>query len=386
MDGLFHAGDSDPDAEVSTPSFEKDLILVVDDQESVCQLIARYLARKGYDAITAPGGVEALERVREASPVAIVTDIRMPDMDGMELLANVMATDPDMIVIIATGAPTMDLSIEAMRAGATDFIPKPVDLGRLHESLRRGIHRRKARLASQRQQVVLERRVTRRTAALTKALEELQRVNRQLKEAYEGSIELLRRTSALRDNDTGAHIDRIRLFSGEVAAAMGLPDDEIRLLQAASPMHDIGKIGIPDTILQKPGPLTAEEFAIMKLHTVIGGRILGGYDAPLLCASERIAMTHHECWDGSGYPHGLVGTDIPLFGRIVAAVDMWDALTHVRCYKPAFSTEKSLELMRAGRGTRFEPAVLDAFLTSLPRIVQIEREVRERHSAGATAN
>ncbi len=365
---------------------ECDHILVVDDQDAVCQLLSRYLSRKGFDVIQARSGVEALDKVREFSPTAIVTDIRMPDMDGMELLGRVMSTDPDMIVIMTTGAPSVDLTIDALRSGASDFLPKPVDLTRLFESLSRGIDRRKARLASQRHQVTLEKRVRRRTAALSQALEELRRVNVQLKLAYEGSIELLRRTSALRDNDTGAHIDRIRLFAVEVAGTIGLQEEEIEMLRAASPMHDIGKIGIPDQILQKPSSLTPEEFETMKQHTIIGGRILGGYDAPILQASEQIALTHHECWDGSGYPNGLSGNDIPLFGRIVAAVDVWDALTHERCYKPAFTYEKSLELMKQGRGTRFDPDILDAFVEALPRIREIEEQVRLLHADGSVAS
>ncbi len=363
---------------------DRDTVLVVDDQEAVCQLLSRYLSRKDFEIVEARSGLEALDRVREVGPTAIVTDIRMPDMDGMELLARIMSTDPDMIVIMTTCAPSVDLTIEALRAGASDFLPKPVDLTRLYESLRRGIQRRKVRLATQRHQITLEKRVRRRTAALSQALDELRRVNTQLKSAYEGSIELLRRTSAVRDDDTGAHLDRIRLFSGEVAACLGLSDDDVEMIRAASPMHDIGKIAIPDQILQKTGSLTLEEFETMKKHTLIGGRILGGYGVPIFVASEQIALTHHECWNGNGYPRGLAGNDIPVFGRIVAVVDVWDALTHKRCYKPAYSTEKSLELMEQGRGSQFDPDVLDAFMEALPRILEIEAELREMRTKAAS--
>ncbi len=360
---------------MSKSDSNQNLVLVVDDQESVCQTIGRYLTRKGFLIETAGSGREALDKVMRHPPVAIVSDIRMPDMDGMELLNRVMACDPDMVVILATGVPSMEVTIEALRAGATDFLPKPVDMKQLYSSLSRGVERRKARLASQQREIQLESKVRKRTRELSDTLEKLQSVNEQLSEAYDGSIELLRRTSALRDNDTGDHIDRIRLFSGEVAQKLGLSADDIRLIKGASPMHDIGKIGIPDQILQKPGKLTPEEFDIMKTHTLIGGQILGGYKVPLLQASEQIALTHHERWNGKGYPYGLAGGEIPLFGRIVAVVDVWDALTHERCYKRAFTIEEALKIIREERGQHFDPDVLDAFLESLPRIQEIEHEV-----------
>jgi len=320
-----------PDIELAAAPDDGDGIRVVDDQKSVSELIVRYLTRHGYRVSTASGGTEALRLVGERPPAAVFTDIQMPDMDGMTLLARLIRLDPDMIVVMTTGAPNMQLTIEALRAGASDFLPKPVRLPQLLKSLQEGIARRQARLASYQRQIWLEERVRDRTEELTAALDALRKLNQQLTEAYDGSIEMLRRTSAMRDNDTGAHIDRIRLFSEIIARRVELPEDQIRILRAASPMQDIGKIGIPDSILQKRGKLTPEEYELMKEHTLIGAEILSGYEVPVLEASARIALTHHERWDGSGYPRGLSGTEIPLFGLIVATVDVWDALTHERC-------------------------------------------------------
>lgn len=356
-------------------SHGEDLILTVDDEPSISRLVSRFLERKGYQTRAASSGQEAIDLITELAPVAIVSDIRMPGLDGLALLSHVMQCDPDMVVILTTGAPSMAITIEAMRAGASDFLPKPIDLNRLGEALERGITRRRARLASQRRQLELELQVRTRTRELHDTLDRLQNTNLQLQEAYEESIELLRRTSAIRDNDTGNHIERIREFSGIVGRELGLSQADLHILQSAAPMHDIGKIGIPDQILRKPGKLTPEEFDIMKTHTTIGAQILGGRETPLLKASEIIALTHHERWDGKGYPYGLAGEEIPLFGRIVAVVDVFDALTHERCYKPAIETSVALQILREARGTQFDPDALDAFLSVSPLIIEVNERM-----------
>lgn len=356
-------------------SWYNELVYVVDDEEAVCKMLARFLERSGYKVKMLLSGVDAIHQMREDHPIAIISDIRMPDMDGLDLLAQAISFDPDMVVILMTGAPSMQITIEALRAGATDFLPKPLDMKFLRGSLIKGVERRRSRMLSQRRQKSLEIEVGKRTKELTDAFMEIQHTYTQVRAAYEGSIELLRRASSLRDNDTGEHIDRIRLYSAALAKEMGLPSEQVTLLEYASPMHDIGKIGIPDDVLHCPGPLSREQYELMKQHTTIGHNLLRGYDEPLLKASAEIALTHHERWDGSGYPYGLSGENVPLFGRIVAVVDVWDALTQPRCYKPAFSLEKSTQIMEDQRH-KFDPRILDRFFQIIPQLQEISRSVK----------
>lgn len=352
-----------------------DRIVVVDDEPAIREMLQRYLGRHGYEVRTAATASDALSLVETFNPVALISDILMPGTDGFELLGHVIDADPDIVVILTTGEPDVPTAVEALRAGASDFLPKPIEVAALLEALERGIARRLARVASRARQFELENQVRLRTAELTRALNNLRAAHKQLQESYEESIELLRVTSSLRDLDTGNHIDRIRLFSRKVGERLGLEEEDLHLLEMASPLHDIGKIGIPDSILQKRGPLTVDEFEIMKTHTTIGAQIMSGREAPLFRTCRDIALTHHERWDGLGYPRGLRRTDIPLFGRIVSVVDVFDALVHERCYKEAYNLDQAIEYLSAGRESKFDPEVLDAFLDGLPEILEIMREI-----------
>lgn len=203
------------------------------------------------------------------------------------------------------------------------------------------------------------------------ALENAQ-LNENLKNAYLDTIFRLAMAAEYRDNETGFHVKRMSHYSAVIAEKMGLPDPYVEKILYAAPMHDIGKIGIPDRILKKEGPLTSEEFDIMKLHTTYGARILGGSSSGILQLSEEIALCHHEKWNGKGYPNGIKGEDIPLSGRIVAVADVFDALTSKRCYKNAYSVEKTLRMLEEERGNYFDPKVLDAFLRGMDDIKQIK--------------
>jgi hypothetical protein len=196
----------------------------------------------------------------------------------------------------------------------------------------------------------------------------------QMKKAHLDTITRLAVAAEYKDVDTASHIERMSRYSALLAKAMGMDDDYVQTMRLASPMHDVGKIGIPDAILLKPGKLTDVEFEHMKKHTEIGARILAGSDVPLLQMSERIALTHHEKWDGSGYPRALGTEDIPIEGRIVALADVFDALTSRRCYKPAFTVEKALEIIREGQGKHFDPHCVDAFMSALGDVLEIKKE------------
>lgn len=194
------------------------------------------------------------------------------------------------------------------------------------------------------------------------------------KKAHLDTITRLAVAAEYKDVDTAAHIERMSRYSALLARAVGMDDDYVDMMRLASPMHDVGKIGIPDAILLKPGKLTDAEFDHMKKHTEIGARILAGSDVPLLKMSEQIALCHHEKWDGTGYPRGLRGEEIPVEGRIVALADVFDALTSRRCYKPAFTVEKALEIIREGQGKHFDPQCVDAFLSALGEVLEIKKE------------
>jgi putative two-component system response regulator len=201
------------------------------------------------------------------------------------------------------------------------------------------------------------------------------RLTDELEQAYQETVYRLAKAAEFHDSDTGQHIRRVSYYARELALALGLDETEASLLWLASPMHDVGKVAVPDAILKKEGPLTPDERRVMKRHTELGGAILEGSEVPLLRLSREIALTHHERWDGRGYPSGLGGDEIPISGRIIAVVDVFDALTSTRCYKPPISVAAACEYLREQSGAHFDPTVVEAFLGILPRII----EIRERY-------
>lgn len=354
-------------------SEQLETILLVDDDEDILEVLERFLRRHRFQTVRALNGREAIEKMTEHRPSAVISDIHMPEVNGLELLKSLVRQDPNILVIITTGYPDVDNTISALRGGAADFLPKPFNLNELLKSLQTGLERRREREKETSYREGLEKAVEERTRQIALLLHDVAKdIGEPGSTGFE-SVEVLRRTSVLRDIETGSHLARVRLATGEVARELGLPESEVELIREASPMHDLGKIGIPDRILLKRGPLTPDEAVIMRRHTLIGAEILEGADSPVLRMSRVIALTHHERWDGAGYPNGLKGEDIPLAGRIVAVVDVFDALTHERCYKRASSVHETLEIMREQRGTRFDPRVFDAFLAALPRILDHEK-------------
>jgi response regulator RpfG family c-di-GMP phosphodiesterase len=229
---------------------------------------------------------------------------------------------------------------------------------------------------------VLEDTVDKRTKALRESLEKLEEAHSEISHAYEEIVYRLSVAAEYKDEDTAAHIHRISYYSEALARKLGLPEEEVKLIKLASPMHDIGKIGIPDSILLKPGQLTPDEFEIMKQHTIMGARILAGSSSPLLSMAEEIAISHHEKYDGSGYPYGVMGENIPLVGRIVAIADVFDALLTPRVYKPAFDLDNTLTIMKEGKGKHFDPNLVDAFFDILDEILTIKEDYSNDPSGG----
>lgn len=349
-------------------------ILVVDDQRANTELVRNLLVQEGYQRVHCendPTRVPAL--FRDPGFDLILLDLSMPGMDGFEVMAALAAGQPEtyLPILVLTAQPDSATRIRALSSGARDFLAKPFDAVELCTRVRNMLEVRLLHNRARRQNTLLEAMVRQRT-----------------RELDDTRLEILRRlgrAAVFRDNETGAHITRMNHFTAHLAKALGLPAEDCELIFEASKMHDIGKIGIPDSILLKPGKLDAEEWAIMKTHTTIGADILSGHHSPLMNAARIIALSHHEKWNGQGYPEGTAGGNIPLFGRITALCDVFDALTMARPYKPAWTVDAAVALIRAERGEHFDPRLVDIFLAELPEILRIKQEFADPDDTQARA-
>lgn len=358
-------------------------ILVVDDEERSREVLQDILFSQGYEVSQAADGMEALKKLKGEGFDVIFLDIRMPRMDGLAATRRIKS-DPELRhipLVIVTGLDDDDLRVEALRLGADDFLVKPPRLAELTARVRSLVKVKAYHDHLVHYQKELEAEVEKRTQQLREALKRLAQSHRKLKESSLDTIYTLSRASEYRDEETAAHIQRLSLCAAAVARQLGMEKDRVETILYASPMHDIGKIGIPDRILLKPGKLNSEEWAIMKQHTTFGGQILSGGSNDFIKVARTIALTHHEKWDGSGYPEGLKGEGIPVEGRITAVVDVFDALTSKRPYKKAYPIERSLQIIRKSAGTRFDPVIVNAFLKIEDEVVAIkERYQNERPS------
>ena len=326
-------------------------ILVVDDDPSLAMLVQRMLELAGYtnvDATSDPTTV--VGKVHERPPVLIVTDLHMPAIDGFELmkiLGSTTTESPTFSFLVLTADPQEETKRRALLAGARDLLTKPFDQTELVLRVRNLL-----------QVQHLQNRLRTNNASLE---EQVAKRSEDLEQAQLETLDRLALAAEYRDDATQLHAWRIGRVSALLASAIGLPDEEVELLRWASLLHDIGKLAIPDEILLKPGRLTSSEFEQVKTHTTIGAEILSGSRSPLLQLAETIALTHHERWDGGGYPEGRSHDEIPLPGRIVAIADTFDALTHERPYKPAWPTEVALDHIRQESGRQFDPDAAETF-------------------------
>jgi len=347
-------------------------ILAVDDLALNLELLDIMLTQLGVCLLKAANGQEALAILEQEPQVdAILLDLEMPVMNGFETL-EILKQDlnfRDIPVIVITA--DADEVVKTLALGANDFLAKPYNPDELRLRVMNHVHSKKLNDLTKDMNHILEQEVVKKTAALRTAL----KLSKQAE--YEISLRL-GVAAEFRDLETGMHTRRISEFSCKLAGLAGMTVDEAEVLRYASPLHDVGKIGIPDRILLKPGKLDDAEFEIMKKHTEIGGKILSDAERfPLLDAGRIIALQHHEKWDGSGYPHGLAGTDIHSFARIVSIVDVFDALTSERPYKKAFSLEKTISIMTEGRGIFFDPQLLALFFEHIDLFVTIKDEMRD---------
>jgi putative two-component system response regulator len=352
---------------------------VVDDDELARRLHAEFVRGFGYDVEVAADGIEAIAKLALGVDL-VLTDAHMPNVDGFDVALRIRETHApqDLPIVMVTSLEAREDRLRAYRAGINDFINKPVD----HVELRLRLHwllelkaARDQLLASQ---ATLEATVERRTSALRSALEDVTAAQRRIHEGHLDTIYRLTLAAEYKDHDTAGHIERIGRYSEVVARAMHLAPGVIDTVRHAAPMHDVGKLGIPDHILLKPGPLTDEERAVMNTHTTIGGQILAGSSSTVIQMGQRVALAHHEKWDGSGYPNGLSGEEIPIEARICAVVDFFDALTVDRPYRGAVPNEEVRAMMRKEAGTRFDADVLDVFFSVQDEIEAIQADASGR--------
>ncbi len=359
-------------------------IMVVDDEILNRKLIEAMLKPQGYEVILAVDGEDCLAKVEQTPPDLILMDIMMPNLNGFEVVTRLKAKDNLALIPIVMVTALQDVGdrVKALEVGADDFLTKPVDRMELRARVR-SLLKVKAyndHMVNYRQE--LEREVAKQTLELKNASLKIAEAHSKLRDASLETIFRLARAAEYKDEDTGNHIISMSRISAFLAERLGLNSTTVERILYASPMHDIGKIGIPDRILTKNGPLTNEEWNIMRQHTTFGGQILEGSGIGFLRLGEVIALTHHEKWDGSGYPLGLSGTSIPLAGRIVAVADVFDALMSKRPYKPPLTIDQTIDIIRAGRGTHFDPAVVDVFMNSLKEIIKLWQTAQaEQHAS-----
>jgi putative two-component system response regulator len=325
-------------------------ILVVDDERPNVLLLERTLERAGYRNVrstTDPESVIGL--VVEFRPDLLLLDLKMPRLDGfaiLEILTSPASPDPHLPVLVLTADATKDAKRRALAAGARDFLTKPLDIDEVLLRMTNMLDIRTLTRELSDQNAALEDRVVERT--------------RELADSYLEMFERLALAAEYRDDDTGQHTRRVGRMAALLGRELGVPDDDVELLERAAGLHDVGKIGIPDDILLAPRKLTPEEFEVVKTHTTIGAKILSGSRSPLIVMGEEIAWSHHERWDGRGYA-GAAGEEIPIMGRITTVADVFDALTHARPYKEAWPIDRAIEEIRQQRGAQFDPRVVDAF-------------------------
>lgn len=353
-------------------------VLIIDDEEPIRRLLGYMLQSHGYESVLASDAREARLRLAETSFALILCDVNMPGESGMDLVRNVLALYPHTAVIMVTGLDSTVLANAALDMGAFGYIIKPFEANEVLINVANALRRRRLEIESRLYRENLEDVVKTRTMALQQALQWLEKSEKELRLSREETIQRLAIAAEYRDSATAQHIQRMSHYCELLARRYGLSAERCDLIRTASPMHDIGKIGTPDHVLLKPGKFTQDEFNVIAQHAEIGYRILAGSDAEILNVAATIALTHHERWDGSGYPRKLRGEAIPIEGRIASIADAFDALTTARVYKPAFDFDHAVDLMSKHRGEHFDPELLDVFLASLNEIKRIHEEYADR--------
>jgi len=364
-------------------------IVIVDDEATHIRTLKHYLTEAGYtNFLTTSDSSEAADLIRQNRPDLVLLDIAMPEISGIDIL-HVLSVDQSLShvpFIVLTETADRDVKQVCLELGVSDFLSKPIDPIDLLPRVRNLLLNKHYSDQQASHAEWLEEQVRKRTAELAASREEV--------------VHCLARAGEFRDDDTGQHVVRVGKYVGVIAKGLGFSQSRIEILELAAQLHDIGKIGIPDAILHKPGKLDPDQYAVMKTHCAIakeiiqphppqdatllrsharlGASLLHVPSSPLLMLAARIAQTHHEWWNGNGYPLGLKGEDIPIEGRMTAVADVYDALSTKRSYKEPFSREKCFQILEEGRGTHFDPKILDAFFARSEEIVQVQLDYMDR--------
>jgi putative two-component system response regulator len=350
-----------PDTTHSSSDDQPPTIVVVDDEPSIRDLLSRWLTMRGFRVLSAESAATAW-RYLESEAINLVTlDIAMPDTSGIDLLRRIHREYPDIAVLMLTGLQTTAVAIEALTAGAYDYLIKPVCGDEFLPQVEHGLEWHRLRVERRQYTKLLEQRVREQTQTIQRA--------------YEETIHRLVAAVACRDFETGEHLVRTGLYSEILARAAGWSPSEAERIRLAAPMHDIGKIGLPDAILCKQGRLTPDERRVMERHTVIGAALLSGSNSAVLSMARAIAMCHHERWDGSGYPNRLAGEAIPEAARILSIADVYDALIHDRIYRRALAEDEVVRMISVENGRQFDPSLVAIFFTVLDAF----RDVAQDH-------
>ncbi|MFL5403961.1 MAG: HD domain-containing phosphohydrolase [Gemmatimonadales bacterium] len=332
---------------VRQPRFERAQILIVDDEPRNVGVLTRILHKAGYtNTFATSDPVEGLTLYAELDPDLLLLDLNMPGLDGLAIMQHLKQAAPQhgyLSVLVLTGDTSRQARRKALAMGAKDFITKPFEIDEVLLRIENLLETRQLHREITRHNLLLEERVRERTIEVEAAQIE--------------TLECLARAAEFRDDETGRHTQRVGKLAALLGEAIGLPEEEIAVLRRAAPLHDVGKIGVSDAILLKPGPLTDAERVAMQSHTTTGAKILSGGRSRVMRAAEEIALSHHEKWDGSGYPHGKAGEQIALSARIVAVADVFDALSSARVYRPAWPVEQVLAEIKRQRGIHFDPLV-----------------------------
>ncbi|MBV8855880.1 MAG: response regulator [Acidobacteria bacterium] len=344
-------------------------LLVADDDAAVRSVLSEFLSAE-YECEAVGSAEEALELLGSGEFGLVVSDIAMPGMSGLELIPRVRGLSPDTLVIVVSGSQELESAVDALRAGAFDYIVKPFDLEHLQFAVRRALEHQRLLADRRGYETYLERMIERRTEELDSAL-------RSCECAYRATLKALVAALETRDQETHGHSERVVNFSLRLGQELGLDAEQLRSLEFGSLLHDIGKIGVPDAILRKPAKLTEEEWVLMREHPSHGRKILGGIE--FLAGAARVVAEHHEQWDGSGYPLGLKGEEIDLCARIFAVADAFDAMVSDRVYRRGRSYEAALAELETCAGVQFDPRVVEAF-RRVPR-QEWERLRRSRPAA-----
>jgi putative two-component system response regulator len=353
---------------IPVPANPAATVLVVDDEPTMRGLVAGWMGAVGYRCVQADTAATAVGWLEQLEIHLVTMDITMPGCSGLDLLARVKQRWPETEVIMLTALRDTTTAVQAMSLGAYGYLIKPIESDDLVFQAKKALERR---------ELLIDRR------QYTRTLEK--KVRQQmwlLRHAHEETILRLVSASRFRDEETGGHIKRTGLYCELFAEVLGWPPEQIENIRLAAPMHDLGKIGIPDAILKKPGKLTTEEFEVMKTHTILGAQMLEGSESAVLQMARDIALCHHERWDGSGYPRGIANGAIPESARIVAIVDVFDALTHRRVYHEPMPEDQALHIMEEGRGSHFDPFLYGVFLGLVPEIRRIAAENPDQQTSG----